>query len=207
MGGDENSVSTPLPSTGQDVRAVVLVGGGSRRMGRPKLALRRDGLTLVEIAVAAVDGLAGTTVLAGDGPLPRGLSGYRRLSDPPNVAGPLGGILAAMRWDPKAAWVVMACDMPLARPEAVEWLVSQRRSGVLAVLPQIVPGTVEPFLAVYEPQMKDVLERRAGEGRFGFQDLAGARGISCPPPPDKIRDAWTNVNTLEEFQNSAVIDV
>ncbi len=206
-GREEHSVSTPRHGQVQNVKAAVLVGGGSRRMGRPKQALRRDGLTLVEIAVAAVEGFAGRTVLAGGGRVPPSLDGYRRLPDPPEVPGPLGGILAAMRWDPEAVWIVVACDMPLVRTQAVKWLVSKRRPGVLAVLPQIVPGTVEPLLAVYEPQMKDLLERRAEEGRLGFQDLAESSGISCPRPPGRIRDAWMNVNTMEEFRNSAVIDI
>lgn len=189
------------------LNAVVLVGGESRRMGRPKQILRRGGLTLVEIAVAAVRDFAQRTFLAGDGPVPPALDAFRRLSDPPEAAGPLGGILAAMRCDPDVAWIVAACDMPLVRPEVVRWLVSQRRSGVWAVLPQLSPGTVEPLLAVYEPQMKDVLEARAREGHFGFQDLAGSDAVSSPQPPVEIRDAWLNVNTVEDFRNSAVIDV
>ena len=112
-----------------------------------------------------------------------------------------------MRWDPEAAWVVVACDMPLVRPQAIEWLISRRRPGVSAVLPRIAPAGVEPLLAVYEPRMKAVLEQRAVEGRFGFQDLTGARGISCPRPPDELCDCWVNVNTLEEFGTSLVLDV
>ena len=176
-------------------------------MGTPKQMLRRDGLTLVERAVAALEIAVDLIVLAGDGPVPPALGGYRRLSDPPEGIGPLGGILAALKSDPGAVWVVAACDMPLIRPAAVAWLVSQRRSESWAVFPRVVPGRVEPLFAVYEPKIKNVLERRAGEGRFGFQDLARSELISCPRPPDEIRDAWTNVNTLEQFRNSAVLDV
>lgn len=176
-------------------------------MGRPKQLLRRGGLTLLDIAVEAVEGLVDRVVISGDGRIDSRLDAYLRLPDPSEVPGPLGGILAAMRWDPKAAWVVVACDMPLVRPQAVEWLISRRRSDVSAVLPRISTAGVEPFLAVYEPVMRTVLERRAAEGRFGFQDLAGAEGVSCPQPPDEIRECWTNVNTLEDFRTAAVLDV
>ncbi len=199
--------STPPVSRDGDLNAVVLVGGGSRRMGRPKQILRRDGLTMVEIAVAAVAGIADRVVLAGSGEVPGELGGLERLADAPGVPGPLGGILAAIRSVPESPWIVVACDMPRVRREAVEWLVSERRPEIWAVLPQTVVGRVEPLLAVYEPRMRDVLELRATDGRFGLQDLAASDRVWCPSPPAGIRDAWVNVNTLEEFESSTVIDV
>lgn len=191
----------------QQLNAVVLVGGGSRRMGRPKQNLRRDGATLVEIAVAAVGELADRVVLAGGGDVPTNLDGLERLADAPGIPGPLGGILAAMRWAPESAWIVIACDMPRVRRQAVAWLVSERSLEFWAILPQMVVGRVEPLLAVYEPQMRAVLELRAADCRFGIQGLAASDRVWCPSPPEGIRDAWVNVNTLEEFESSTVIDV
>jgi molybdopterin-guanine dinucleotide biosynthesis protein A len=189
------------------LNAVVLVGGRSRRMGRPKQNLRRGGLTLAEIAVAAVEGFVHRVVLAGDGPVPESLDGLERIADIPGLAGPLGGILAAMRRTPESAWIVSACDMPRIRREAVEWLLSQRGPGVWAILPRGAAARVEPLFALYEPQMKNTLERRAAMARFGFQRLAGSKRVRCPSPPNEILDAWTSVNTLEEFEGASVIDV
>lgn len=207
MPGRGHPLEEQLSLPADKLNAVVLVGGGSRRMGRPKQTLRRDGVTLVEIALAAVGALAGRVVLAGGGAVPEALDGLERLADAPGVPGPLGGILAAMRWDSDSAWIVAACDMPRVRRQAVAWLVSERSPEYWAVLPQTVAGRVEPLLAVYEPKMREVLERRAAEGRFGMQDLVASDRVWCPKPPEGIRDAWINVNTLEEFESSVVIDV
>ena len=84
---------------------------------------------------------------------------------------------------------------------------SRRKPTVRAILPRTASDRVEPLLAVYEPTMKDILERRAEMGRYGFQKLAGLRGVSCPRPPDEIRDAWISVNTLEDFEGCSVLDV
>lgn len=192
---------------GPPVNAVVLIGGSSRRMGRPKQILSRGGLTLVEIAVSAVERVIRQVVLAGSGPIPPGLHRFERLSDPPGIAGPMAGLLAAMRRAPEAAWVVVACDMPRVREQAVVWLLEQRGPGVRAVLPKNTEGGVEPLLAVYEPSMKGELERRFENGRFGLRHLAESKGVRCPIPPDDVRDAWMNVNTMEEFESSVVIDV
>jgi len=189
------------------LNAVVLIGGESRRMGRPKQNLRRGGVTLVEIAVAAVGEIVERVVLAGGGDIPPNLNDLERLTDVPRVPGPLGGILAAMRAAPENTWIVAASDMPLIRREAVEWLVTQRRPEVWAVLPRMAGGKVEPLLAVYEPEMKKVLEMRTEQGYFGMQALGSVERVRSPTPPDDLRDAWMNVNTLEEFESSLVIDV
>jgi molybdopterin-guanine dinucleotide biosynthesis protein A len=202
-----SGISAPQVSRDSNLNAVVLIGGESRRMGRPKQTLRRGGVTLAEIAVAAVEGFVHRVVLAGDGPVPENLGSLECIADIPGLAGPLGGILAAMRKTPESAWIVSACDMPCVRREAIGWLLSQRRPGVWAILPRSAAGRVEPLLALYEPQMKNTLERRAAMGRFGFQRLAGSKRVMCPSPPDEIRDAWTGVNTLEEFEGASVIDV
>jgi len=198
---------TDSSQTQDRLNAVVLVGGRSRRMGRPKQNLRRAGATLVEVAVAAVGKSVDRVVLAGDGKVPKDLDGLERLADAPGVPGPLGGILAAMRWAPDSAWIVAACDIPRVRQEAVAWLVSERSPEFWAVLPQTVMGRVEPLLAVYEPRMREVLERRAADGRYGMQGLVESDRVWCPSPPESLRDAWVNVNTMEEFESSAVIDV
>jgi molybdopterin-guanine dinucleotide biosynthesis protein A len=176
-------------------------------MGRPKQNLRRGGVTLVEIAVAAVGEMVERLVLAGGGNIPPNLEGLERLTDVPRVPGPLGGILAAMRAAPEKTWIVAASDMPLIRREAVEWLVSQRGPEVWAVLPRTAGDKVEPLLAVYEPEMRKVLETRAEQGYFGMQGLESVDRVRCPTPTDNLRDAWMNVNTLEEFESSLVIDV
>jgi hypothetical protein len=116
--GQRVSAQRFFPDT--DVNAVVLVGGKSRRMGRPKQTLIRGGVTLAEIAVAAVQGSVHRVVLAGHGPVPESLGGLELLADIPGPSGPLGGILAAMRHSPEATWIVSACDMPRVRREDSE---------------------------------------------------------------------------------------
>jgi len=96
----------------REIRGVVLVGGASRRMGRPKQTLVHGETTLSERAVDAMRSEVKQVVLAGSGPVPDILRDLPRLPDPPAVGGPLAGVLAAMRWSPESVWVVAACDMP-----------------------------------------------------------------------------------------------
>ncbi len=187
----------------QDVSGVVLVGGQSVRMGRDKRTLGIGGSTFTERAVSAMRRHLKCVVLAGSGSIPKSLAEMPRLADVPGVAGPLAGVLAAMKWAPAAAWVVAACDMPEISGDAINWLLDQRRPDVWAVLPTSDAGHVEPLLAIYEPQARQVLERRAAAGRWGLRHLAEDPGVRCPSPPARLRAAWVNVNTPQELKETA----
>jgi molybdopterin-guanine dinucleotide biosynthesis protein A len=172
-------------------------------MGRDKRTLGLGGSSFTERAVSAMRQHLTCVVLAGSGAVPKSLAEMPQLADAPGVAGPLAGVLAAMRWAPAAAWVVAACDMPEISGDAVKWLLDQRRPGVWAVLPSSDAGHVEPLLAVYEPQARTVLERRAAAGKWGLCHLAEHSGVRCPTPPARLRAAWVNVNTPQELKETA----
>lgn len=183
------------------VNGVVLVGESSRRMGRPKQLLVHNGMTFSERAVAAMKNHVDQVVLSGSGQLPEAIEDLLRLADPPGVAGPLAGVLAAMRWAPGAAWVVAACDMPRISEAAVRWLLDQRRPGTWSILPRSREGRVETLLAVYEPQVRSLLEAQAAGGRWGLKHLAEDDRVVCPTPPVELADCWINVNTPEDVES------
>jgi molybdopterin-guanine dinucleotide biosynthesis protein MobB len=186
------------------INGAVLVGGASRRMGRPKQLVVHRGVTLSERVVEAMYGPVEKIVLAGSGPVPSSLESLPRLPDSPGVVGPLAGLLSVMRWAPDATWVVAACDMPRVNSEAVAWLIGQRRPGMWAVMPRIRGGRVEPLLAVYEPQARPLLEAQAACGRWGPRHLAANDRVVCPAPPAELIGAWENVNTPEEMASVSV---
>jgi len=179
--------------------AGVFVGGKSSRMGSPKQLLEFRGRTLVDRVVDAIPVRLEGPVLLGSGPLPETLSGHPRIPDAPGLAGPMAGLMAALRWAPDAAWLMVACDQPLISAAAVDWLVDQRRPGRWAILPRLGDGPVEPFLAIYEPQALGLLEGLARSGRWGPRRLAEHANVHCPAPPDELFGSWRNVNTPEEF--------
>jgi molybdopterin-guanine dinucleotide biosynthesis protein A len=183
----------------QDVLAGVLVGGASRRMGRPKQLLELEGRSFLERTVEALAPHAGEVLLLGSGHVPAACAGLRRLPDAAAVEGPLAGILAALRSVPEAAWIIAACDQPWISSAAVGWLLEQRAPEKWAVLP-LVEGGVEPLLAVYEPAARELLEDLAAKGGLGPSALAGHPRTHSPVPPPDIASAWRGVNTPEDVE-------
>jgi molybdopterin-guanine dinucleotide biosynthesis protein A len=177
----------------------ILIGGDSVRMGRSKALLEHDGVTFAERVVAAVTPHVTGVVMLGAGAVPESLSGIARLADERGAAGPLGGMLAALRWRRDACWVIVACDLPMLRPEAVDWLLTQRSPTHRAVLPKTGKAGVEPLAAVYEPEALGLLESLLSRGIRSPSRLDGLPGVHTPTPPADLLACWTNVNTPEEL--------
>ncbi|MEP0845994.1 MAG: molybdenum cofactor guanylyltransferase [Phycisphaerae bacterium] len=180
--------------------AGVLIGGHSSRMGAPKALLAYRGRTLLDHVVACVRPHVEQTVLLGTGPVPPACTDLRRLFDAPHLHGPLAGMLAAMRWRPDAAWLFVACDMPRISDDALDWLLRQRAPERWAIVPRIAPSHVEPLLAIYEPPARKLLEDAAARGIVAPNRLANDPSVFAPIVPAELRDAWSNVNTREDFE-------
>lgn len=176
----------------------VLVGGQSRRMGRPKQLLEIGGGTMVEHVVRALSGEVDEIVLLGGGPIPAGLASLSIVADADDCRGPMAGILGALRAIPDACWVVAPCDLPLLRPLAVRWLLQTRRAGAWAVLPRF-EGFVEPLFALYEPEAVTLLEGAAADGDHALHRLARSSRVATVEPPSDLRRCWFNANTPQEL--------
>ena len=169
-------------------------------MGFPKSLLETRHGFLLERIVKTAGEVAGDVLLVGEGPLPAALSRAKRLSDVPGVEGPLGGVLAAFRWQPAAAWLVLSCDLPFVSPEALRWLVAQRRPDCMAVLPHLdSPETPEPLLALYAPSAGSRLEEASRRGERSIRRILRGEAVVSPRVPEHLRRAWTNANTAEEW--------
>jgi len=177
----------------------ILIGGAAKRMGQAKQLLPFQGRPLLEAVWSAMQPHVEEVVLLGAGEVPATLAQAPRLPDVAEARGPLSGMLAAVRWAPRAAWVLAACDLPLASAEAVSWLVAERRPGRWAVLPRVNNRGIEPLLAIYEPQARPLLEAVAAAGHVGPCCIADHPSVVSPQPPAALARSWHNVNTLEDL--------
>lgn len=186
------------------IRACLLIGGQSSRMGHPKHLIKgTTGQTWVEHTVELLTPLVSEVVLSGKGDVPVSLSHLTRIADLPEVAGPLTGILAAMRWQSDCCWLLIACDMPNITKEAVEWLLDSRSPDSHGTVPRLaVGGFVEPLLALYEPQARDYFEELAESRVFRISRVAKRSCITTPVVPDHLTESWQNINTPEQLVKS-----
>lgn len=178
----------------------ILIGGKSSRMGRPKHLIREKDKTWLEHAVETLSPKVDQVVLSGSGEIPSTLSSLPRIPDAPGLAGPLAGILSAMRWQRTVSWLVMACDQPDVQPESLDWLLTQRQPGIRAVLPDLLgDGHLEPLLAWYDFRCRPQLESIIASGSLRISRLADQVGVRHFQPPEHLHSSWRNVNTPDQI--------
>jgi molybdopterin-guanine dinucleotide biosynthesis protein A len=168
-------------------------------MGRSKSRLMLGGTTFLERAVQAVRTRTQAVCLLGTTTVSLPPPPVDLIPDAPDVAGPMAGMLAAMRREPHACWLFIACDMPLVTPEAIDWLIGQRAPDRSAILPRLRTEGVEPLLALYEPPALALLESLAARGVASAQHIAADPSVATPTVPVHLRASWVNVNTPGEF--------
>ena len=189
---------------------IVLAGGRSTRMGRPKAWLPVGGRAMLETVVDAVAaGLAaGAPILVVGAPgqdLPALNARVRRVDDEVEGEGPLRGMaagLAAIRGAADAAFV-SSCDAPFLRPAFVARMLALLGDHDIAV--PCVAGLHHPLAAVYRVDVLktalDLLSRNRRRPVFLFE--ACRTRIVTPAdlqPADPGLDSLKNVNTPEDYE-------
>lgn len=115
--------------------------------------------------------------------------------------GPLSGILSAMDQYPKAAWLVLACDLPFVDDKTLRYLKRYRdRTKIATAYRSRFNDLPEPLCAIYEPKAKNRLVS------FFNKDIVCPRKILINSKVRllklKNKRALDNINTPEEYQKA-----
>jgi molybdopterin-guanine dinucleotide biosynthesis protein A len=160
----ETRETLPLPVT-----ALVLCGGKSKRMGRPKAFLPYNGTTMVSHILSVVtDMFADTFVVANEPELYEDLD-VDVVKDILPYRGPLGGILSGLLVSQHSHAFVIACDMPLIDSKIVRELVRQRHEHDVVVAAH--DDGIEPLLGVYSKNCIKPLEESLFNGDLSLKDF------------------------------------
>jgi molybdenum cofactor guanylyltransferase len=143
---------------------LVLAGGESRRMGRPKWALDYRGEPQVERMARLLGTVCERVFLSmRPGQEVGAVPELPRIEDAFPRWGPSAGILSAMEAHPDAAWLVVACDLPFLEEATLSDLVTRRdRLKIATAYRSAHDGLPEPLCAVWEPRARQRLLQAAG---------------------------------------------
>jgi molybdopterin-guanine dinucleotide biosynthesis protein A len=149
------------------IYGLVLSGGKSRRMGRDKALLERDG----QSQLAFVTGLLGPHVervfvsTREDQQDEPERARYELVIDHYTDMGPLAGILSAMDDYPDVDWLVVACDLPNISDETLQHLLENRSPAhPFSAYTSSHDGLPEPLCAVYRASSAPLVRQFADEG-------------------------------------------
>jgi molybdopterin-guanine dinucleotide biosynthesis protein A len=171
---------------------VVLAGGASRRMGCPKAALRHpSGRTLLAEAVHRLRPWTRLQVVAGRPPGVVTGGALPVVSDPPGLRGPLAGIARAAQVFPAAYYLILAVDLPWARPERL--VAAARRQPGRAAVARLPGGQWQPLAGLYPARRaRAAMPALRQSGRRVMPWALAEAPLAVDGP------WWVNINTPEE---------
>lgn len=117
--------------------------------------------------------------------------------------GPIAGISAALQQHPKAAWLVVACDLPFITREVLAHLIERREPAANATAYRSAhDGLPEPLCAIWEPSAREsVLASIAASKQCPRKFLLNANTHLLDLPDARALD---NINTNGEFKDARV---
>lgn len=139
----------------KDLFGLILVGGESKRMKTDKAFLEFHGEAQYKHAFTLLTNYCEKTFLS-----LRDASQIDRYDNYPNIidrnnlncSGPLKGILSAFEYNPKAAWLVLAVDLPFVNLKTIQVLINERNMKKCATAFRSAQNDLpEPVCAIYEP--------------------------------------------------------
>ena len=187
--------------------AVILAGGGSRRMGRDKLAMELDGQTLLGTVVGRfADEFDEVCISVADaGKYPE--IAARRIVDVIPGAGPLSGLHAVFTELTVDGVFLVAADLPFACPRAARRIMELCGDKDAAVI-RLPDGKLEPLFGYYR---RTVLPRcleaiSAGNNRMYELVLGSDTRFIAPAELGGLWDEKLiiNVNNPEDFEKAAI---
>lgn len=179
---------------------LVLAGGASTRMKRDKAALAYHGKPQVRWAYELLSEFCAATFVSlrpdqRDEPTRATLP---QIVDRQPGIGPIAGIAAALAEHPKAAWLVVACDLPFITAPTLENLVAQRDPQRVATAYRSNHDSLpEPLCAIWEPAAREPLQACIATGKqCPRKFLINSNALLLDLPNARALD---NVNTADEF--------
>jgi len=175
---------------------LVLAGGESRRMGRPKAWLEVGETTLLRWMVERLGPAFSEVMVSFAEPEQiEALVPYRLVFDRKHAAGPLAGIEAGLAVARHEVTFAIACDMPYVTRAVAEMAVAAA-SGCDAAMPR-VEGRPQPVCAAYRRSSLPAVTAALDAGRLKASDLCEQLDVTWLEGLDP--DLFRSLNTLDDY--------
>jgi molybdopterin-guanine dinucleotide biosynthesis protein A len=160
-------------------------------MGVDKATIRFEGTTLLARAVSRLAGVCDPLLLAPGGTSAH-MTGRQAIADALPNAGPLGGVVAALRTSPHRLLAVVAVDLPWVDPGLIRMLADLIGDHDVALCE--TGGGVEPLHAVYSTAILAAAEAAlAGPDRSLRRLIGTANALQVP------ESRWRGAGFSEKF--------
>jgi molybdopterin-guanine dinucleotide biosynthesis protein A len=182
------------------VNAYILVGGASKRMGKPKLNLPFGGSTFLDRVAAAARPVF-DEVVAVQRPSGPAIHPLRTIYEPPHeLQAPVFGLWRALQ-DAKARCFILAIDYPLLTSEVLRYLAGRVELSRRAMVVPRWNGKLQMLCAGYSEALLPNFAPRIEKGQLNLRGLTDDLEVI---EENELRSRFEgeplmNVNTPEEL--------
>jgi molybdopterin-guanine dinucleotide biosynthesis protein A len=191
--------------TTDTIYGLVLAGGESRRMGRDKALLVRDGHSQLAHIAALLEGITERVYVSSrqdqqDDPE---RSRFENIVDRYEGIGPIAGILSAMDAQPNADWLVVACDLPNIDEATLSFLIEKsNRKQPFTAFKSNFDGLPEPLCALYRCGSDAIIRRFVEDGIVCPRKILIRSDTLLLEQPNPV--ALDNINTPDDLASSVL---
>ena len=182
------------------VWGLVLAGGESRRMGRDKALLTRDGRTQLRRSVDLLErhvDRAFVSARADQSDEPERRQ-FQQIVDRYSGIGPMAGILSALEQQQDVSWLVLACDLPNVDDATIDFLLQNRSAEKpFTAFRSAYDDLPEPLCAIYRPESRIIVEQFVKDGIICPRKMLIRADTHLLRQPDP--SALDNVNTPDDL--------
>lgn len=182
------------------IKALVLAGGQSTRMGSDKAMLLNANLYFWEYLadMCAAIGLE-THISCRNDQIFHEKTNYPIIFDSYDQIGPMGGILSSFQYCPETAWLVLACDMQGISTKNIEYLISKRDATKDASIIFNQADKAEPLFGIWESSSKQKLLDLYNVKNYSLKKVLEICDI-CQVHLEDDQQAFININSPQDYQ-------
>jgi len=191
--------------TSETIYGLVLAGGESRRMGRDKALLVRDGQSQLAHIAALLEGITDRVYVSSrqeqqDDPE---RSRFENIVDRYEGIGPIAGILSAMDAHPHADWLVVACDLPNIDARTLAFLIEKSKpEQAFTAFKSSYDGLPEPLCALYRSGSEGIIRQFVEDGIVCPRKILIRSETMLLEQPNPV--ALDNINTPDDLTGSVL---
>lgn len=179
-----------------DIKALVLAGGESTRMGMDKgdLVYRQKAQKFHVADMLTACGLDTYISIKNSDPIE---SEYKFIKDNYAKIGPMGGILTAFETYP-TAWLIVGCDYPLLKKDDIlKLLISRNLKMDATVYKDKLSNYAIPILGIYEYTMYEKLKNAQMQADFSLNRVLQQNSVNFV----EVKGAeFESIDTPEAYQ-------
>jgi molybdopterin-guanine dinucleotide biosynthesis protein A len=177
--------------------AIIMAGGGSRRMGADKSMLPIKGRPIIERTCRRLAGCFEQILISANDAEKFAFLGFEVVPDKVTGQGPLMGIASALEASANEINFVVACDIPDIEPGNVRRILSEAAgSDADIIVPTTGSDRYEPLFAVYRKSALEAINKVLSSGGRKISDVFDL----CKVRNVELGASLVNLNTMAEYE-------